>query len=315
MFGIEEDFQQLMEQVYGPLDEGKMTDKITLELTLDELKTLDKHIEYNEETKSVFDKIKYAYPQPKMTFAQSGEFTVVSYNDTTYYRLMGEDATCFCWYMKIEYSTPTLVMVTDAETERLLEGLYYNHIVVKKEKEPKDNEWKNVALEFGKKLPVILPYSYAELSPNAWYRWVVFTYDKYMEERDKECGYTPNQKEQKWDAVRESVKWCEENQDKDPLDWLTPKTPQETEESLKEAFREAVKKGVVSSSTKSPTLYDICMKWWNVAYREDCINDLVNRIEAWLPEEQSAAGSQNAYVECTVEGFNDCLTKIKGKLR
>jgi hypothetical protein len=34
-----------------------------------------------------------------------------------------------------------------------------------------------------------------------------------------------------------------------------------------------------------------------------------------LPKEQSAAGSQNVYVECTVEGFNDCLKKIKGKLR
>jgi hypothetical protein len=33
-----------------------------------------------------------------------------------------------------------------------------------------------------------------------------------------------------------------------------------------------------------------------------------------LPKEQSAAGSQNAYVECTVEGYNDCLNEIKGKL-
>jgi len=34
-----------------------------------------------------------------------------------------------------------------------------------------------------------------------------------------------------------------------------------------------------------------------------------------LPKEQSAAGSQNPYVECTVEGYNDCLNEIKGKLR
>lgn len=34
-----------------------------------------------------------------------------------------------------------------------------------------------------------------------------------------------------------------------------------------------------------------------------------------LPKEQSAAGSQNAYVECAVEGYNDCLNEIKGKLR
>ena len=114
-----------------------MTDKITLELTLDELKTLDKHIEYNDETKSVFDKIKYAYPQPKMTFQKEGDYVVVSYNDSTYYRLMNE--TTFSWYIKmsasVSHPVPTLVMINDAETERLLDGLYYNHIVVKKEKE------------------------------------------------------------------------------------------------------------------------------------------------------------------------------------
>ena len=204
-----------------------MTNKITLELTLNELKTLDKHIEYNEETKSVFDKIKDAYPLLKMTLYREGEYAVISYNDTTYYRLMGEDS-CFCWYM---YSSPTLVMVDDAETKRLLEDLYYNHIEVKKEKM---SEWQPA--------------------------------------------------------------------------------PEQVEQGLKESFREAVKQDVVSS-IKSPTLYDVCMEWWEDAYNKDCINDLVNKIEAWLPEEQSAAGSQNAYVECTVEGFNDCIAGIKSKLR
>ena len=93
-----------------------MTDKITLELTLDELKTLDKHIEYNEDTKSVFDKIKYAYPQLKMTLENEGEYAVVSYNDKTYYRLMNE--TTFSWYKRIvvipSFPTPSLVMVDDA---------------------------------------------------------------------------------------------------------------------------------------------------------------------------------------------------------
>ena len=42
-----------------------MTDKIILELTLDELKLIDKYVELNDETKSVFDKIKDAYPKPK----------------------------------------------------------------------------------------------------------------------------------------------------------------------------------------------------------------------------------------------------------
>ena len=109
--------------------------KITLELTLDELKLIDKCVEYSEETKSVFDKIKYAYPQPKMTFQREGDYVVVSYNDSTYYRLMNE--TTFSWYIKmsacVSHPVLTLVMVNDAETERLLDGLYYNHDVVKKE--------------------------------------------------------------------------------------------------------------------------------------------------------------------------------------
>ena len=116
------------------MDESK---KIILELTLDELKTLDKYVELNDETESVFDKIKGAYPQPKMTLQQEGDYAVVSYNDTTYYRLMNE--TVFSWWIKkgvsANHPVPTLVMITDAETERLLEGLYYNHIEVKKEKE------------------------------------------------------------------------------------------------------------------------------------------------------------------------------------
>ena len=93
-----------------------MTDKITLELTLDELKLIDKYVELNDETESVFDKIKDAYPQPKMTFQQEGDYAVVSYNDTTYYRFMNE--TTFAWYIKkgvsANYHTPTLVMVDDA---------------------------------------------------------------------------------------------------------------------------------------------------------------------------------------------------------
>jgi hypothetical protein len=63
---------------------------------------------------------------------------------------------------------------------------------------------------------------------------------------------------------------------------------------------------------KPTTLYDVIYEW----YHEDATIDfLITKIEEWLPKEQSAAGSQNAYVECSVEGFNDCLTKIKRKLR
>ena len=67
-------------------------------------------------------------------------------------------------------------------------------------------------------------------------------------------------------------------------------------------------------------LYDIIADWWDEIFMNgnpsgQNIERLVEQIENWLPKPQSAAGSQNAYVECSVEGYNDCLNEIKGKLR
>jgi len=131
--------------------------------------------------------------------------------------------------------------------------------------------------------------------------------------------------------VEESVKWCEEHPDKDPLDWLKPQTPEQVADGLKEAFREAVKQGIIHEvdkvsdvfmnemveKLKGQTLYDVIADWWDDRFtkKETSLQELVDAIEDWLPKEQSAAGSQNVYVECTVEGYNDCLKKIKGKLR
>ena len=116
----------------------------------------------------------------------------------------------------------------------------------------------------------------------------------------------------------------------------TPQTPEQVADGLKEAFREAVKQGVVSSADKpkddfmdkmvaelkGKTLTDLIYRWWGDVFTthsdwdmETSIEDLVDQIELWLPKEQSAAGSQNAYVECTVEGFNDAIKKIKRNLR
>ena len=149
--------------------------------------------------------------------------------------------------------------------------------------------------------------------------------------------------EQKWNAVRESVKWCEEHPDKDPLDWVKPQTPEQVADGLKEAFREAIKGGIIpevnkptddliDKLTKNPpeflkfelgqSLTDLIYDWWEDIFTvqsnddmETSIDDLVSRIEKWLPKPQSAAGSQSVGVEDMVEGFNDCLNKIKRKLR
>ena len=103
-------------------------------------------------------------------------------------------------------------------------------------------------------------------------------------------------------------------------------TPQERGERVHKEMEETIKihdgYGVVSSSTKSQTLYGVIAQWYLDSVTDNidldvptCVEDLVDRIELFLPKEQSAEGSQNVYVECTVEGFNDCLNKIKRKLR
>jgi hypothetical protein len=61
-------------------------------------------------------------------------------------------------------------------------------------------------------------------------------------------------------------------------------------------------------------------KLWNrvrdeLGYSIDCCDEIVDLVEKWLPKEQSAAGSQNVDVELLVDGFNDCVRKMKGTLR
>ena len=138
-------------------------------------------------------------------------------------------------------------------------GILHNLKISSKEYQPK-NEWKTVALLFGKKLPVIPPYGYDELSPNAWYMWVVINYDYYIKQRDIESGRYPT----------------------------PPQTPEQIEKSLKEAFVKAQQteewketqklideedndKNFKNSldlikewgeKNKPPTLYEILMKWW-----------------------------------------------------
>ena len=177
----------------------KMTE--TIQQTKEDIAILQEKLQKLEEIEK----------QPRMNLQQEGEYAVVSYHDKVYYRLEGE--VTFSWYIKkgvnSNYRVPTLVMVNDAETERLLEGIYYNHIQVKKEKvveEQEDNEWKSVALRFGEKLSGYLSDGYYELSPAAWFRWAVFTYGKTQQVKE---------------LVKESVKWCEEHQNESLEDYLS----------------------------------------------------------------------------------------------
>jgi hypothetical protein len=157
---------------------------------------------------------------------------------------------------------------------------------------------------------------YGEYPTNTWQgdvnRWDAFQagYNAAYEEKAQERGERLHKDVER--CVRESVKWCEEHPDKDPLDWLKPQTPEQVADGLKEAFKEAVKQGVVSSSTKSKTLTDLIYDWWEDVFTthsdwdmETSIENLVDEISLWLPTEHDT----NSYK------WNECIRMIREKLR
>jgi hypothetical protein len=52
-----------------------------------------------------------------------------------------------------------------------------------------------------------------------------------------------------------------------------------------------------------------------LGYDFDACNDIVDLVEDWIVDEQSSAGSQNVNTELLVDGFNDCVRKMKEMLR
>ena len=92
----------------------------------------------------------------------------------------------------------------------------------------------------------------------------------------------------------------------------TPQTPEQVADGLKEAFREAVKQGVVSSTIKQQTLSDLIHGWWADVFTtgvdwdgDTCIATLIDEISLWLPTEHET----NSYK------WNECIRTIREKLR
>jgi len=71
---------------------------------------------------------------PRMNLENEGKFDIVSYNNEIYYRL--EYPTGIIWYKRSSMlAGMALKLITDPETHRLLEGVWYNDVEVKREKE------------------------------------------------------------------------------------------------------------------------------------------------------------------------------------
>ena len=73
---------------------------------------------------------------------------------------------------------------------------------------------------------------------------------------------------------------------------------------------------------QSKTLTDIVYRWWDDVFvhhsdwdMETSVDDLIDQVEQFLPK-QKFGSSQNVLGDVDiVEGFNDCLKKIKSNLR
>jgi hypothetical protein len=211
MFGIEKDFQKLMEKVYGPLNKDKMTEfqpkpqtpeqvadglreafrqaikdgvmdatpylkqmnsNKEIELLKQEIKMLQSKLSFLEElektkspveeaykdwwgqypqleTDSEYDEMRwqgfqagfhFAYEekakeddyndksQPRMEFDFGGKFEIVSYNDEEYLRLQFNDESHNWFKRKHTVDGVVMAAITDGETHRLLEGLWFNEV-------------------------------------------------------------------------------------------------------------------------------------------------------------------------------------------
>jgi hypothetical protein len=204
--------------------EIKMTETFTLELTLDELHMLDKYVEYCEETKEFFDKLKNAYPKQKSPVEEAYKDWCGEYPSGG----PSEDAKWGAFLAGYQVTQPKAVPVDEPE--------YYDEV-----------EW---------------------------------------DEKDNPASYITDE------VVNKMLKEWEEN----PPEFL--------------------------KFEMGKTLEDLITRWWldiHTVHKDwdvpTYVDDLIDQIQLWLPKEQSHEGTQDASVIDLVEGFNDCLTKIKSKLR
>ena len=204
--------------------------EITLKLTFEELKALDKYVELNDETRPLFDKIRNAYPKPE---------------------------TLYDVIRNLGYSVDMCDEIVDA---------------VEKFEKSKEKEM----------IKRNLKTSLQELA-NGDVRPI-----------DDVVRETKNQQESWMDKPVEELVAILEKNPPDCLKFVMGKT---LEQSIERWWCD--------------TFTGTHEKW----SMEECIDDLIDQIELFLPRSQSAEGTQSVYTEVAVEAHNELLQKIKSKLR
>ena len=203
------------------------TYKNDIEITEAEIKVLQKKLELLKE-------IETHKSQPRMEFDFGGKFEIVSYNDKEYLRLEFTDESHGWYKRKHTVDGVVMVSITDGETRRLLEGLWFNDVKKGKYDEP----------------------------------------------------YCPDEPEHY-----------------DEVEWDEKDNPKPMDEVINKLIRE-------HQAQKLRNMLKV-----QLDYDGMVCDDIVDIVEDWLPEPQSADGSQNVNTELLVDGFNHCLEKIKGMLR
>jgi hypothetical protein len=99
----------------------QMTFKSDIEKTEAEIKVLEKKLELLKE-------IETHKSQPIMVYVNEGGVEIVSYNDKVYYRLDLPDEVY--WYISKRDDNGAILLkqITDGETRRLLEGVWFNDV-------------------------------------------------------------------------------------------------------------------------------------------------------------------------------------------
>jgi hypothetical protein len=99
----------------------QMTYKSDIEKTEAEIKVLQKKLDLLKE-------IETHKSQPKMTFDYGGKFEIVSYNYEEYLRLEFNDGSHNWSKRKHTVDGVVMVAITDGETHRLLEGVWFHDV-------------------------------------------------------------------------------------------------------------------------------------------------------------------------------------------
>jgi methionyl-tRNA formyltransferase len=121
--GLREAFRQAIKD--GVMDATpyfkQMTFKSDIEKTEAEIKVLQKKLDLLKE-------IETHKSQPRMEFDFGGKFEIVSYNDEEYLRLQFNDESHNWFKRKHTVDGVVMAAITDGETHRLLEGVWFNDV-------------------------------------------------------------------------------------------------------------------------------------------------------------------------------------------